>query len=73
MTAPYSPGDRITVTHDTETGQRVTEAVTVQRVVRLNDHRTWRVETDRHGGGVMHLYCDAAGVVAVGQLTTASP
>jgi len=67
--APYKAGDTITVTHDTEAGQRVTEPVTVRRVVALTDGQTWRVETDRHDGGVMHLYVDRAGVIAVGELT----
>ena len=67
--APYKAGDTFTVTHDTEAGQTVTEPVTVARVVPLNDGRTWRVETDRYGGGVMHLYVDRLGVVAVGALT----
>jgi hypothetical protein len=68
--APYEVGDTITVTHDTEAGVRVNEPVTVARVVALTDGRTWRVETDRHDGGVMHLYVDRAGVIAaVGELT----
>lgn len=62
---PYKPGDRITVTHDTNGGVRVTEPVEVRRVVPLTDGRTFRVETTRHGGGQMHLYVDPLGVVAV--------
>jgi hypothetical protein len=62
--APYKAGVTITVTHDTGAGVRVNEPVTVARVVALNDGRTWRVETDRHDGGVMHLYVDRAGVIA---------
>lgn len=71
MKAPYKPGDAIAVTHDTNTGERVTEPVTVFAITRLTDDKTWRVETDRHGGGVMHLYVDAQGVVAVSELTAA--
>ena len=68
--APYKPGDLITVDHDTTTGNRVTERVRVLRVVPMNDGVTWRLETERHDGGDMHVYVDRLGPIAVGQLTS---
>jgi hypothetical protein len=57
---PYRPGDLLTVLCQHADGGTCSAAVAALRVVPMGDG-TWRVETQRPGGGDIHVYVGADG------------